>query len=217
VCAQGVNNKVADAAYPTNAYKYASGTSFSCPLTAGVVAILLQAHPDWTPAMVKESLVSTASQNDMPNISYGWGIIDTIAAIKYSPRRGNCTNFTCSGHGCCIARACNCSPEYYGVACDVGRVACSDLICNARGGVCQKQPNTLTFRCGYEPDIADAIYPVCPECAFDVCGVCFGSNQCVAGCDGIPFSNATYDACGVCNGNNQTCLYRFVLSTYYSL
>ena len=44
VAAMGVGVKVAS--HLEHLYDMASGTSFSCPLTAGVVALILQAHPD---------------------------------------------------------------------------------------------------------------------------------------------------------------------------
>lgn len=44
------------------AYFQASGTSLAAPIVSGVVADLLAAHPDWTPAMVKGAIVNTAYQ-----------------------------------------------------------------------------------------------------------------------------------------------------------
>src|SRR5262245_9450998 len=80
VAALGVRNKVATSAGPS-AYGLASGTSFSCPLTAGVVALLLQAHPAYTVDQVLFALRSTASRHDAPDNLLGWGILDAVAAV----------------------------------------------------------------------------------------------------------------------------------------
>jgi subtilisin family serine protease len=62
-------------------YGLASGTSFSCPLTAGVVALLLQAHPGYTVDQVLFALRSTARQHEAPDNLLGWGIVDGVAAV----------------------------------------------------------------------------------------------------------------------------------------
>ena len=80
VVALGVRTKVATSAGPAT-YGLASGTSFSCPLTAGVVALLLQAHPTYTVDQVLFALRSTASQHEAPDNLLGWGIVDGVAAV----------------------------------------------------------------------------------------------------------------------------------------
>jgi len=67
----------------TAAYASSSGTSFSCPLTAGAIGLLLEAHPEWTPADVIEALHATATQNSAPDVLMGWGIVQAADAKEY--------------------------------------------------------------------------------------------------------------------------------------
>ena len=86
VMADGVNNYIPYATPGVlSGYYYGSGTSFSCPLVAGVAALILQKHPDWTPMEVRDALRNTASNHSSPDSLYGWGIINALAAINYNP------------------------------------------------------------------------------------------------------------------------------------
>ncbi len=84
VCAMGVRCFVARSGLGVGDSSYAigSGTSYATPLAAGVVALLLEAHPDWTVAQVREALMSTAGNADSPNNDYGWGIVNGPAAVR---------------------------------------------------------------------------------------------------------------------------------------
>jgi serine protease AprX len=80
IMAQGTSVRVASPTLTTG-YTYSQGTSFSCPLAAGVAALILHAHPDATPVEVADALRSTGSRSSAPDNLYGWGIIDAMAAI----------------------------------------------------------------------------------------------------------------------------------------
>jgi subtilisin family serine protease len=81
VAAQGVT---VIAAQPRTGSGYAgvSGTSFSCPLTAGVAALLVQARPGASVDAVGDALRTTASQASRPDTLLGYGIVDAAAALR---------------------------------------------------------------------------------------------------------------------------------------
>ncbi len=83
VVAPGVSIYVASAA-ASNAYGRASGTSFSCPLTAGIAALVLSVHPEFTPIQVRDAIRNTASRATMPDNFYGWGLVNAQAAVLSS-------------------------------------------------------------------------------------------------------------------------------------
>jgi len=58
-----------------------SGTSFSCPLAAGVCGLILQAHPELSAMQVREALRETADRSQYPDNLYGWGLIDAYEAV----------------------------------------------------------------------------------------------------------------------------------------
>ncbi|HEX9828669.1 MAG TPA: S8 family serine peptidase [Bacteroidota bacterium] len=89
VVAQGMNVWSAVGS-TTEFYVLVSGTSLSTPLTAGVAALILSAHPELTPMQVREALLQTAQQVSdgsrtatWPNNFYGRGKIDALAAVLY--------------------------------------------------------------------------------------------------------------------------------------
>jgi hypothetical protein len=82
VMAMGVSVKAASSTDLVS-YVGVSGTSFSCPLSAGVAALVLCANPSLTPFQVREAMRNTASNSGSPNNQFGWGIVNALAAINY--------------------------------------------------------------------------------------------------------------------------------------
>lgn len=64
-------------------YGLSSGTSLSCPLVAGVAALLLSAKPYLTPMQIRAALRATASQAASPDNQMGWGIVNAPAALDW--------------------------------------------------------------------------------------------------------------------------------------
>jgi subtilisin family serine protease len=94
VVAQGASVYVAN---PSGGYQYSSGTSFSTPLTAGVAALVLSAHPTWTPMQVRQRMIQTAKglfdiaagMMARPNNYFGWGMVDALNAVQGTSSTGN--------------------------------------------------------------------------------------------------------------------------------
>lgn len=73
---------LAAASATPRSYRYVNGTSFSCPLTAGVVALLLQAHPEATAEQVRAALRASGSQAAAPDNLLGFGIVNAARASE---------------------------------------------------------------------------------------------------------------------------------------
>jgi subtilisin family serine protease len=81
VVARGVHDYMAGAS-ATDTYGPGSGTSFSTPLVAGAAALLMEAHPEWSAMQVRRALMETADRAGSPGDRYGWGRINTAAALS---------------------------------------------------------------------------------------------------------------------------------------
>lgn len=78
-----MGNDVYRALYSNDSYSGgASGTSYSAPLAAGAAALLLQIHPDWSPADVRLAMIQSADRYEDPDSLYGYGLFDTYKAAK---------------------------------------------------------------------------------------------------------------------------------------
>ncbi len=84
VVAQGVSTFLAFE-FSTRAFGWADGTSFATPLAAGCAAALFSARQDWTPLQVREALMKTAGQSAAPDNTFGYGVVNLLAALNYLP------------------------------------------------------------------------------------------------------------------------------------
>jgi subtilisin family serine protease len=78
---------------PGGAYQVLSGTSLSSAHVSGVAALMLQGHPELTPAQVREALVRTARDLGKPGRDdlYGAGLIDAAAAVAAASEAASAT------------------------------------------------------------------------------------------------------------------------------
>jgi len=75
-----------------------SGTSYATPSVVGVVALMLEANPELTPAVTKEILRATAERRgeaSLPEVDpfwnrdFGWGIVDGHRAVEMAEGLGD--------------------------------------------------------------------------------------------------------------------------------
>jgi hypothetical protein len=74
----------------TAAYATGSGTSFSAPIVAGVMALVRERHPGWGWFEVGDEVVRTARDSGPAGLddAYGFGLLDASAALGVSPIAG---------------------------------------------------------------------------------------------------------------------------------
>ena len=82
VMARGQSTYVADA---DGGYYHGNGTSYSCPVMAGMAACLWQAQPWATAAEIRDALRECSSMVAHPNNLYGYGIPDVMSALEMLP------------------------------------------------------------------------------------------------------------------------------------
>lgn len=79
---EAIENEIQDRKIIATHYQYVDGTSFAAPITASVVAQMLEANPKLTPFAVKDLLISTAQRlMHFPAIRQGFGVVHAQRAL----------------------------------------------------------------------------------------------------------------------------------------
>ncbi|MFG2654499.1 S8 family serine peptidase [Streptomyces sp. NPDC048425] len=81
IASQGVDVVARAGGRGEQAYQSMSGTSMATPHVAGGAALLLQQHPELTPARLKALLTASATDTDAPVLDQGSGPLDVARAI----------------------------------------------------------------------------------------------------------------------------------------
>jgi serine protease AprX len=66
-------------------YKYVDGTSFAAPIVSSIIACMLEANPDLSPAQIKRILIDTAER--VPDVEVerqGWGVVSARRAVEWA-------------------------------------------------------------------------------------------------------------------------------------
>lgn len=82
VIRQVIENEIFNRKLISPHYQHADGTSFAAPIVSGLIAQLLQANPNLTPAGVRNILTQTARK--LPNVSVerqGFGVVHPLSAV----------------------------------------------------------------------------------------------------------------------------------------
>ncbi len=81
--AQGSSVLMASASGGANVYTRLSGTSFSCPLVAGLAACLMEARPNLPATLILRALRESADRVNSPDTLYGYGKPDGGGALDW--------------------------------------------------------------------------------------------------------------------------------------
>ncbi len=88
VVAMGTSVRVASSLSDTG-YSNSNGTSFSCPLTAGVAALIIEANPNLTATQVRDILRNSADKNLTPDNSFGYGLVNALDSVNTAIEAAN--------------------------------------------------------------------------------------------------------------------------------
>ncbi|OIW02821.1 hypothetical protein TanjilG_29597 [Lupinus angustifolius] len=84
-------------------YNFISGTSMACPHVAAIAAYVKSFHPDWSPAAIKSSIMTTSTPmkgTDDKEYAYGSGLVNPVKAINpglvFDLCKGDYINLLCN-------------------------------------------------------------------------------------------------------------------------
>ena len=82
-----IEEKLRDHKIIATHYQHVDGTSFAAPITASVIAQMLEANPNLTPFAVKNILITTAQKLvSQPQLRQGFGVLSANPAVKEALR-----------------------------------------------------------------------------------------------------------------------------------
>lgn len=84
ICAARWGNSFSSSLCVDQRHAAISGTSMATPHIAGVAALLIQAHRNWTPDDVKDNIKSSATNLGLASIIQGSGLVNALAASGLS-------------------------------------------------------------------------------------------------------------------------------------
>ena len=97
VTSGGCNNFIGGDAADNGYTGRGSGTSYATPAVSGILAMMIEANPELSPAEMKEILKLTAERRGEPsnpevdpfwNRDFGWGMVDAYAAVSLAVYMG---------------------------------------------------------------------------------------------------------------------------------
>ncbi|EFC36534.1 subtilisin-like serine protease [Naegleria gruberi] len=160
-------------------YLTSSGTSFATPIVAGCVALILQKNPTWTPYQMRKAVMMTASKNTEPGNDLGWGIVNTLDAMRYIQSNSS------------FESTFNDSPTSCPATTNLGPVYNSECGWKANRGVCFNGECRCYLSSTSSCDIPSSASSITLKCGLHNCksGICSKDEcQCFYGWAGIDCS-----------------------------
>ena len=111
-------------------YDFVSGTSMSSPHIAGLGALLIQKHPNWSPMMVKSALLTTASVTDNKGAPISTDAGDIANAFDYGSGQVNINAAADPG----LVYDSN-STDWLRWLCGTGQLAATGATCSSVGSI----------------------------------------------------------------------------------